>query len=209
MTRLTLAALVLISAGCRSIEVQIDTYLDHNAAGRPPGQTSIPLEAVALVPNAEAENPLLDRELLAHLGTLLEARGVASVPPEEALYGLIASTSLSDPLSSQVSTPVWQPSGTFFASVGGPGGPALTPVTRVGPAWTSGSRLRFTSRLSLMLFELEPYRESGHLEPVWIGNGRHFGRSSDLRTLARALAIPLIDYLGADTGRQISVTIDP
>ncbi len=209
MIRLAFATLALISASCRSLEVQIDTYLDPGATGLIPGQTSIPLDAVALIPNAEAENPLLDRELLAHLGALLDERGVGSVPPEDAVYGLIASTSLSDPLSSQIPTPVWQPGGTFFASVRGPGGPVLTPVTRVGPAWTSGSRVRFTSRLSLMLFELAPYRESGRLEPVWIGNARHFGRSSDLRSLARAFASPLIDSLGADTGRQISVTIDP
>lgn len=198
---LVLLPLALLAAGCRSFEASLNTYLATEAQG-------LTLERIALVPNQDAENPLLDAELRDRLAALLEERGIQTVAPEEAVFGLLASTSLSDPTSTSLPTPLWQPGGTFFAQVGTPNGTAITPVRSFGPTYVPGSTVRYAHQLSLLLFELDTYRSTGELKPLWVGEARHFGRSSDLRSVARTLAIALIDYIGTDTGREVRVRVD-
>ena len=200
------ALFLLLSAGCNAMRVDIDTYVAREALEGKAGRDKITLDVVALIPNTEAENPLFEEELLDQVGALLEQRGVSSVAPAEATYGLIASTSLDDPGGGGTANFITSPGGVYFSNYGGYrrygyGG--------FGTRFSSRSQPYFTTELSLVLFELAPFIETGEWNPIWIGNARHGGRSSDLRSVAKAMVKPLVDYLGVDTGRQIRLKVDP
>ncbi len=184
---------------CASYEVRVDTYLAEGTSLREDA-------SIAVVTNAEASNPILEAEVKAKLGRLLTARGIQPGPEETAQFGLMASYSISDPQMASVAAPTWQPGGTFLTTTGGTSGSLYSTIhVPVYSTWSSSTVTRYTASLSLMLFDLESFRQSGQVDPKWIGNARTTSESSDLRTLVNYLLVPLVDLIGQDTSRQISI----
>jgi hypothetical protein len=59
----------------------------------------------------------------------------------------------------------------------------------------------------LNVVEAKPYRETGQLRSVWVGEARSAGASSDLREVLNSLLIAAFEQLGRNTGKALPVTI--
>jgi len=73
----------------------------------------------------------------------------------------------------------------------------LEPTTNVG----SRTETIYNRKLLLRLFEVKGFSEES--KPVWIGEVKSRGSSSDLRKVIDYLIVGAFEHFGTDTGKQI------
>lgn len=204
---LGLFLLVLASAaffGCasaRTYRVQVNGYTEEFAAAPfSPGATFFVLE------NPEAANPLLEKEVKAKLDQLLKQHGYLLAPYEEAQYVLQFAYGLGAPETISVAVPDWRIGVGFGTGYWGPGAVYGFYWPGWGPYYTETQAI-YNRWLRLTVVEGKGYRAAGRAAPVWVGEARSSGTSSDLREVLNPLLVAAFEQFGKNTRKAVPAQI--
>lgn len=206
---LGLLLLVLISAalfGCastRTYRVQVNGYTEEFAAAPfSPGATFFVVE------NQEAANPLLEKEVKAKLEQLLRKHGYLLVPYDQAQYLLRFAYGMGAPETVSVVVPDWSIGVGFGTGYWGPGAGYgfYWPGWGWGPYYTETQAI-YNRWLRLTVVEGKPYRATGKSTPVWVGEARSSGTSSDLREVLNPLLVAAFEQFGRNTRKAVPTPI--
>jgi len=189
-----------LALGCgASYSVGVNGYSSTGQSLEIPSRSSIQIVADSNIPN-----PILQREVMAKIETLLKDQGydVEADKPDYYLrfhYGIDSGRAVTGFI------PLWH--GGFYCDYSYGYGHRHSYVTHV-----PYSEVVYTRWLVLRLFDGDAYRASGdaaskETEPLWIGEIASAGTGSDLRGLIDYMLIVGFEYFGQDTGRMISEVI--
>jgi len=195
-------------SGCSSVStftIKVNGYTDPSApAAVKPGGSFYVIE------NQEAKNPLLEKEIKEKLHKLLLTHGYPVTTFEKADYYLFFGYGMGEPRSVSVATP------DYFGSIGwgwgggygwgGWGGPSVS----VGMPWGSSadSASLYDRWLLIKVVEAPAYRTQKISRPVWVGEARSVGTSSDLRLVLNYLLVADFKEFGKNTGKAVTVEIE-
>lgn len=204
---LGLFLLVLVSValcGCastRTYHVQVNGYTEQFAAAPfSPGATFFVME------NQQADNPLLEKEVKAKLEQLLVRHGYILVPYEQARYLLRFAYGLGSPETVAVAVPDWSVGVGFGTGYWGPGAGYGFYWPGWGPYYTETQAI-YNRWLRLTVVEGRPYRATGRATPVWVGEVRSSGTSSDLREVLNPLLVAAFEQFGRNTRKAVPIRI--
>ena len=205
-----LAVLVigLSLAGCSTVSPYSVRVNGYTAPGAP--APIKPGGFFCVVENKEAKNLLLEAEVKGKITKLLETRGYPVTTLDRADYCLLFAYGMGEPRSAGVATP------DYFSSVGwgwgggygwgGWGGPAVS----VGIPW-GGSAAGATLYERWLVIKVVPgpaYRARQDTPPVWVGEARSVGASSDLRMVLNYLLVADFKEFGKNTGQAVPMEIE-
>lgn len=206
---ISILAMLLIGlclSGCSSVStytIKVNGYTDPGAPGliKPGG-------SFYLMENPEAKNPLLEKEINGKITKLLEVRAYSVTTFEKADYYLFFAYGLGEPRSVSVVTPDYY--GGFGwgwgGGYGGWGGPAVS----IGIPWggSADSATLYDRWLLIKVVEAPAYRAQKTSPPVWVGEARSVGASSDLRLVLNYLLVANFKEFGKNTGKAVTVEIN-
>jgi hypothetical protein len=199
-------------AGCSSVStftIKVNGYTDPGRPGliKPGG-------SFCVIENQEAKNPLLEKEIKGKITKLLEVRGYSATTFEKADYCLFFGYGMGEPRSVGVATPDylgsigWGVGGGYGwgGGWGGWGGPSVS----VGIPWggSADSATLYDRWLLIKVVEGSAYRTQKISRPVWVGEARSVGASSDLRLVLNYLLVADFKEFGKNTGKAVTVEID-
>ncbi len=187
--------------GCGALyHIKVNGYNDPKATRQiAPGATFFVMD------NQDAKNPLLAQEIKGKINQLLASHGYPVTTFAKADYYLFFSYGLGEPRSVTVVTPDYY-GGIGWGAGCGWGGPAFA----IGIPWGAyaADRANLYDRwLLLKVVEGPAYRTSKVSRPVWVGEARSVGVSSDLRTVLNYLLVADFREFGKNTARAITVEI--
>ena len=197
-------------SGCSSVStftIKVNGYTDPGPRGLKPGASFCVIE------NQEAKNPLLEKEIKEKLNKLLLTHGYPVTSFEKADYYLFFGYGMGEPRSVTVTAPDyygsfgWGGEGDMAgAAWGGWGGPAVS----VGIPWggSADSAPLFDRWLLIKVVEGPAYRTQKISRPVWVGEARSVGASSDLRLVLNYLLVADFKEFGKNTGQAVTVEIE-
>jgi len=190
-------------SGCSSVStfaIKVNGYTDLSvpAPVKPGG-------SFCVIENQEAKNPLLEKEIKEKLNKLLLTHGFPVTTFEKAVYYLFFGYGMGEPRSVSVATP------DYFGSIGwgmgyGWGGPAFSIGVPYG-GYPADSASLYDRWLLIKVVEGPAYRTQKVSRPVWVGEARSVGASSDLRTVLNYLLVGDFKEFGKNTGKAITVEI--
>jgi len=187
-------------AGYNSYNIKVNGYTDPNVPGqiRPGG-------AFCVMENKEAKNPLLETEVKGKITKLLETRGYPVTAFEKADYYLFFGYGIGEPRSVSAAGP------DYYGSIGwgvgyGWGGPAFAIGVPYG-TYAANTATLYDRWLLINVVEGPAYRTQKVSRPVWVGEARSVGASSDLRTVLNYLLVGDFKEFGKNTGKAITVEI--
>ena len=191
-------------SGCSSVStftIKVNGYTDPSA----PAQVK-PGGYFCVVENQEATNPLLEKEIKEKLNKLLLTHGYPVTTFEKADYYLFFGYGMGEPRSVSVATP------DYFGSIGwgvgyGWGGPAFSIGVPYG-GYPADSASLYDRWLLIKVVEGPAYRTQKISRPVWVGEARSVGTSSDLRLVLNYLLVADFKEFGKNTGQAVTVQID-
>jgi hypothetical protein len=202
----------LCMAGCSTaanFTIKVNGYTDPGAPGliKPGG-------SFCVMENQEAKNPLLEKEIKEKIHKLLLTHGYPVTSFEKADYYLFFTYGMGEPRSVGVAAP------DYFGSVGwgvgggygwgggwgGWGGPSVS----IGIPWggSMDSATLFDRWLLIKVVEGPAYRTQKTSRPVWVGEARSLGASSDLRLVLNYLLVADFREFGKNTGQAVTVEIN-
>jgi hypothetical protein len=194
---LGLFLLSIVTLGCasaRTYQVQVNGYTDSAGPLLPPGASLFVIEA------KKAQNPALEKEIKDKIGNLLVKHGYLLAPYDKAPFYLFFTYGLGPPQTIKVAAPL------------GPGvgweefGYSAYLPTRYGPYGTK--KVTLNDRwLRLTVVDGKYYRETGQSRPVWVGEARSLGPSSDLREVISPLLVAAFEEFGKNTGKATLIRI--
>jgi hypothetical protein len=188
-------------SGCSTIyHVQVNGYTESGAV-----QQIAPGGSFCVIENKEAKNPLLEQEIKGKITKLLQSRGYPVTGFETADYYLFFGYGMGEPRSVSVVLP------DYFGSIGwgagyGWGGPAFSIGVPYGP-YAADSATLYDRWLLLNVVDGPAYRTRKVSRPVWVGEARSVGASSDLRTVLNYLLVADFKEFGRNTGKAVPVEI--
>ena len=201
-----LLALVLIGCGVTSCaynyNIKVNGYTDPNAPSLlKPGGSFVVME------NQEAKNPLLEAEIKEKIIKLLGQRGYAVTTTfDKADYYLFFSYGMGEPRSVTVVTPDYY--GGFGWGMGcGWGGPSFCLTVPPWGAYPSYATQFYDRWLLINVVDGPAYRTRKESRPVWAGEARSTGPSSDLRTVLNYLLVADFKEFGKNTGQAVTVEL--
>ena len=190
--------------GCSSVStytIRVNGYTDPGAPGliKPGGSFYI-------MENREAKNPLLEKEIKEKIDKLLLTHGYPTTSSEKADYFLFFDYGLGEPRSVNVTTPDYY-GGFGWGWGGGYGGGG--PAVAIGIPWggSTYSAAFFDRWLLLKVVEGPAYRTQKTSPPVWVGEARSVGTSSDLRQVLNYLLVANFKEFGKNTGQAVTKEI--
>jgi len=200
---LTMIVIGLCLPSCSSVasyNIKVNGYTDPGT----PAQIK-PGGFFCLMENKEAKNPLLEAEVKEKITKLLETHGYPVTTFEKADYYLFFGYGIGEPRSVTVVTP------DYYGGVGwgmgyGWGGPAFA----IGVPWGAypASATQFYDRwLLINVVDGPTYRSRKESRPVWAGEARSTGSSSDLRTVLNYLLVADFKEFGKNTGQAVTVEL--
>jgi hypothetical protein len=208
-----LAAIVigLWLSGCSSVTtytIKVNGYTD-------PGAPSLvkPGGSFFVMENQEAKNPLLEKEIKTKINHLLVTRGYALTTFEKADYHLFFAYGMGEPRSVGAAAPDYYGSigwgwggGYGWGGWGGWGGPSVS----VGIPWGSfaDTATLYDRWLLIKVVEGPAHRAQKTAPPVWVGEARSVGASSDLRVVLNYLLVADFREFGKNTGKAVTMEID-
>jgi len=201
---LSLLGVALI--GCASVQtyqVQVNGYTEERAiAPFPAGATFFVVE------NQEAQNPLLEKEVKAKLEKLLERHGYILAPYEQADYCLLFAYGLGAPQAVSVAVPEVSVGVGIGTGYYGPGAGYgfFWPGWGWGPYYTETQAI-YNRWLRLTVVEGKPYRATGKSQPLWVGEARSTGTSSDLREVLNPLLVAAFEQFGKNTRKAVPIKV--
>ena len=209
-----LAAIVigLSLSGCSTVSPYSVRVNGYTAPGAP--APIKPGGFFCVVENKESKNPLLEAEVKGKITKLLESRGYPVTSLDKADYCLLFAYGMGEPRSAGAAAP------DYFGSVGwgvgggygwgggwgGWGGPSVA----IGIPW-GGSATSATLYERWLLIKVVPasaYRTRQDAPPVWVGEARSVGPSSDLRMVLNYLLVADFKEFGKNTGQAVPMEID-
>jgi hypothetical protein len=195
-------AIVLVGCGllgCANYyNVKVNGYTGPGTTGEiKSGGTFLVME------NKEAKNPLLEAEIKEKITRLLEVRGYpVTTTFDKADYYLFFGYGMGEPRSVTVVTPDY--GWGWGMGFGGRGGYFLTaPLVTYAPYTTT----MYDRWLLINVVEGPAYRTRKESLPVWVGEARSVGASSDLRVVLNYLLVANFKEFGRNTGKAITVEI--
>lgn len=206
---LAMLVIGLCLSGCSSVStytIKVNGYTDPGAPGliKPGG-------SFCVMENPEAKNPLLEKEISGKINKLLETRGYFITTFEKADYCLFFAYGMGEPRSVSTTTPDYYGTigwggGYGWGGWGGWGGPAVA----VGIPWGgyADRATLFDRWLLIKVVEGPAYRTDKTSPPVWVGEARSVGASSDLRLVLNYLLVANFKEFGRNTGKAVTVTIE-
>lgn len=196
-----------VAFGCASIptyQVEVNGYTA--SGGLAP---FVPGASFFVMENKEAKNPLLEKEIRAKINKLLEQRGYPLAPYEKADYYLRFTYGMGAPQTVSVATPSIGIGIGFGSGCWGPGYYGAYGLYGPGywPYYTETQAL-FNRWLILNVGEGKPYRATEKFNPVWVGEARSTGTSSDFREVVNSLLITAFEQFGRNTGKAVPADIN-
>jgi hypothetical protein len=205
---LALAVIGLCWSGCSSVStftIKVNGYTDPGATGQ-----LNPGASFCVIENQEAKNPLLEKEIKEKLNKLLLTHGYPTTTFEKADYFLFFAYGMGEPRSVITTAPDYYGSigwggGYGWGGWGGWGGPAVS----IGIPWggSADSATLFDRWLLIKVVEGAAYRNQKVSRPVWVGEARSVGSSSDLRLVLNYLLVADFREFGKNTGQAVTVVI--
>jgi len=208
-----LAAIVigLSLSGCSTVStftIKVNGYTDPGTTGQlKPG------DSFCVIENQEAKNPLLEKEIKEKINKLLLTHGYPTTTFEKADYFLFFAYGMGEPRSAGAAAPDYYGSlgwgwggGYGWGGWGGWGGPSVA----IGIPW-GGSATSATLYERWLLIKVVPasaYRARQDAPPVWVGEARSVGVSSDLRMVLNYLLVADFKEFGKNTGQAVPMEID-
>jgi hypothetical protein len=194
-------------AGYNSYNVMVNGYADPGTpAPIKPGGSFFVIE------NQETKNPLLEKEIKEKLHKLLLTRGYPVTTFEKADYYLFFAYGMGEPRSASAATPDYY--GGFGWGVGygrggwgGWGGPSVYVGVPYG-GYAAPNATLYDRWLALNVVEGPAYRTQKISRPVWVGEARSVGTSSDLRTVLNYLLVADFREFGKNTGKALTTEIE-
>jgi hypothetical protein len=197
-------------SGCSTaatFTIKVNGYTDPGTPGLlKPGGTFCVME------NQEAKNPLLEKEISGKITKLLETRGHTVTTFEKADYCLMFAYGMGEPRSVSSTAPDYYGSvgwgvggGYGWGGWGGWGGPSVV----IGMPWggSADSAILYDRWLLIKVVEGSAYRTQKTSPPVWVGEARSLGTSSDLRQVLNYLLVADFKEFGKNTGKAVTVEI--
>ena len=198
----------LCFSGCSTattFTIKVNGYTDPGTPGpvKPGG-------SFCVIENQEAKNPLLEKEINGKITKLLEVRGYSVTTLDKADYCLFFAYGMGEPRSVNVTTPDYYGGfgwgwGGGYGGWGGWGGPSVS----IGVPWggSADSATLFDRWLLIKVVEGSAFRTQKISRPVWVGEARSVGTSSDLRLVLNYLLVADFKEFGKNTGKAITVEI--
>ena len=161
--------------------------------------------------NKEAKNPLLETEVKDKITKLLLSQGYPDTTFEKADYYLFFGYGMGEPRSVVVVP-------DYYGSIGwgmgcgwgmgycGWGGPAFCLAVPPWGAYASDVTL-YDRWLLINVVEGPAFRTQKLSRPVWVGDARSTGVSSDLRTVLNYLLVADFKEFGKNTGKAIDIDL--
>jgi hypothetical protein len=205
----TIGFLAMIFVGlclpsCSSVPtytIRVNGYTDPGAPALvSPGASFFVME------NRETKNPLLEKEIKEKLDKLLTTRGYSVTTFEKADYYLFFGYGMGEPRSISVTTPYYYGGfgwGMGYGGYGGWGGPWAGPWG----GYSTYSATLYDRWLLLTVVDGPAYRQKLS-RPVWVGEARSVGTSSDLRTVLNFLLVGDFQEFGKNTGKAVTMEIN-
>jgi len=158
-----------------------------------------------VIANKEAKNPLLENEVRDKIIKLLLSHGYPHTTYEKADYYLFFAYGLGEPRSVSVVAP------DYYGGVGwgmgcGWGGPAFSVMLPPWGGYTSDAAI-YDRWLLINVVDGPAYRTRQASQPVWVGEARSTGTSSDLRTVLNYLLAADFQEFGKNTGKAVSIDL--
>jgi hypothetical protein len=166
-----------------------------------------------VVENKEAKNPLLEAEVKGKITKLLETRGYPVTTLDKADYCLLFAYGMGEPRSAGAAAPDYYGSlgwgwggGYGWGGWGGWGGPSVA----IGIPWggSATSATLYERWLLIKVVQASAYRARQDAPPVWVGEARSVGVSSDLRMVLNYLLVADFKEFGKNTGQAVPMEID-
>lgn len=204
VSRLLIGVLLLAPISCatsstRPYQVTLNAY--HRQA-----ESAQSANRVHLVPNPQNPNPLLDEEVRAKLAGALQARGYSVVGFEDADLYILADVGIGMPREVATVARVWTPDQTTTVkdALGREVGSLSTPGT--ASAVRSSAQV-FDRWLNIVAIDGGAFRATKEVRVAWQGEARSSGSSSDLRFVANFMLVPMAEYFGRSSDREVSYTM--
>lgn len=200
-----LALLAGVVSGCAAtttFQVQVNGYTDSAAP-----VLFTPGSSFFVIENQEAKNPLLEKEIKAKIDKLLTTQGYSLAPSDQADYHLMFSYGMGTPQTVSVTTP------SFGFGVGmgygrwGPGPYGGYGLYWPGYPYYTETQPLYDRWLQVKVAEGKHYRATGKFNPIWVGEARSSGTSSDLREVLNPLLIATFTQFGKNTGKAVPSAI--
>lgn len=182
-------------------KVKVNGYTDPSAPGliKPGGSFYV-------MTNREAKNPLLEAEIKEKINKLLAIQGYPATTLERADYVLFFGYGLGEPRGVTTVTPDYY--GGFGWGMGyGWGGPAFALGFPVWGGYSAESATLYDRWLLINVVDGPAYRTGKQSQPVWAGEARSVGASSDLRTVLNYLLVADFQQFGKNTGQALTVEL--
>ena len=164
-----------------------------------------------VIDNQETKNPLLEKEIKEKINKLLITHGYPVTTFEKADYYLFFAYGMGEPRSAGTAAPDYYGGFGWGAGYGrggwgGWGGPSVVLGVPFGgyPADTT----LYDRWLQIKVVEGPVYRTQKISRPVWVGEARSVGTSSDLRMVLNYLLVADFREFGKNTGHAVTMTID-
>ena len=215
----TIRFLACIVLGCCLSSCAGNSYYSVMVNGYTDPGTPAPVKpggSFFVIENQETKNPLLEKEIKEKLIKLLLIRGYPVTTFEKADYYLLFGYGMGEPRSVSVVTPDyygslgWGWGGGYGwggrGGWGGWGGPSVS----VGMPWgySADTATRYDRWLLVNVVEGPAYRTQKISRPVWVGEARSAGASSDLRTVLNYLLVADFKEFGKNTGKAVTMEIE-
>jgi hypothetical protein len=186
--------------------VKVNGYADPGA----PAQVK-PGGFFCVMENPEAKNPLLEKEIKEKINKLLLSHGYPVTTYEKADYYLFFGYGIGEPRSVSTAAPDYY--GGFGWGMGygwggyGWGGPSIVLGIPLG-GYPADSATLYDRWLVLNVVDGPAYRAQKISRPVWVGEARSVGASSDLRTVLNYLLVADFREFGKNTGKALTMEIE-
>jgi hypothetical protein len=192
-----LGFLSIVAFGCvsaRTYQVQVNGYTDSAGPVLAPGAPLFVME------DQKAQNPPLEKEIKDKIDNLLVKHGYLLAPYDKAQFYLFFTYGLGTPQTITITGPIgpgfgWEEFG-YSAYLPAAYGPYGTKKLTLNDRW-----------LRLTVVAGKYYRETGKSRPVWVGEARSMGSSSDLREVIGPLLIAAFEQFGKDTGKEVLIRV--
>ena len=158
--------------------------------------------------NAQAANPVFDREVGSKIGRMLGMRGFRVETTEKADYVVTYGYGINPGLRSD-SVATYGPPVTEIVPVpDGKGGITTRAVTLPGPVSLIPTvTMQYAKHLTLKVADAARMRSEKQEYILWVGETFSNDQSSDLRYDIDYLIVAAFRYFGQDTGKQVHVSI--
>jgi hypothetical protein len=185
-------SLICLSLGCAaSYNVGVNGYSSSGQTLQIQKESSI-----QVVPDSNAPNPILEKEIAAKIQKLLNKKGYTT-ETDKADYYLLFDYGISSGRYVTRTYPVYH-SGLYCDY------PFSYGYSHGYTTYMAYSSIVHDRWLVLKLFDSKTYRTNKKAGPLWIGEAASSGPGSDLRNLINYMLVAALEHFGRDTGKRVN-----